>query len=188
MGLPISNVQCTNDLATYAAQQQTIANSGVLVSASAGTENENVVVKRPWLEPPEGYSPFDAQDGIDLPVVGAASTTPLTSATGAAVVLTFVVDNGYDGVINFLSDNFLGGGFQDFSGDIIWQLYADSAPIRNFNNITAQKGTVEQPRTVSPIRIYSGQTISFVVIHAANVTLNGPVVCTLTGYTYPNRG
>ena len=185
--LPVTNLQTAQDLATYAAQQMSIANTGVLSTGSAD-EGNNVVVKRPWLDPPDGYSPFDAQAGIQLPALGAASTTPLTSATGAAVVLTFVVENGYDGVINFLSDNFLGGGFQDFSGDIIWQLYADSKAIQNFSNITAQKGTVQQPRQISPLRIFSGQTISFVVIHANNIALSGPVVCTLTGYTYPNRG
>jgi len=186
-----------NNLNSLAAMHDAIAKSGILASTntvSTQYPQPTLEIHRPWIEPPEGFSPFDAQFGITLPIAGVASTTFLTNATGAAVVpLTgvsggLVVTNGYDGVIKFLSCNFLGANFQDFSGDITWALFADTKPIRNFENIRAQKGTVQEPREIPPIRIYSGQTIYWVVIHANNPALNGPVVCTLTGYTYPNRG
>lgn len=186
-----STTPITNQLTTLAAQHAAIAQSNVLASTNTNPNQgpQPVLdIKRPWIEPPEGFSPFDAQMGIALPAVGTASTTTLTSATGAAAVGSFTVDSGYDGVINSLSCNFTGAGFSDFSGDIIWILFAGQQSVRNFNNIQAQKGTVQQPRQVAPIRLYSGVTYTWVVIHVANLALNGQVVCTLTGYTYPNRG
>lgn len=136
----------------------------------------NGVVLRPWIDEPEGSVPFDEQDGITLPAVGA----------GFATVLSFQMPLGYDGVIKFLSNNFLGGGFVDFSGDIIWAILADGRPIRNFSNIRANKGTVTIPRPISPIRVYSGQLIRYVVNHVANVGLAGQVICSLDGYLYPS--
>jgi len=133
--------------------------------------------KRPWIDPPLGSFPFDEQDGINLPAIG----------NGFTVVLGFMVPNGSDGVINYISNNFLGGGFNQFSGDIIWQILADGRAIRNFSNIKAEKGTVGQGREISPIRIYSNQLIQYVVSHRANVGLNGQVVCSLNGYYYPSQ-
>lgn len=134
--------------------------------------------RRPWLDPPDGAVPFDEQDGIALPMVLGVDTT----------VLTFQVPDGFDGVINGVSNNFLGGGFVAFTGDIIWRILADGKAIRNFQNIRAEKGTVQQTRSVSPIRIFSKQTITYVVDHIANPLLNGQVVCSLTGYYYPSQG
>lgn len=186
------STQITNQLAQLAALQQNIADSGILNSTNTipiQFEQPTLTVRRPWLDPPEGYAPFDAQMGTVLPPLGTPSTVPLlTTATGATSVGSFMVEFGNDGVINALSCNFTGANFTDFSGDIVWILFADTRPIRNFQNILAQKGTVQVQRKVSPIRIYSGQLISWVVIHVNNAALNGPVICSLTGYTYPNRG
>lgn len=184
-----------NQLTTLANQHTAIAVSGVLAATNTNppsTQSPTLEVKRPWLDPPEGFSPYDYQAGVALPAVGAASTTNLTSATGSAAVLFnglgLVIPDGSDGVINALSCNFTGAGFTDFSGDITWTLYANSTPVKNFANILAQKGTVQQPREISPIRLYSNVTYTWVVTHAANPSLNGQVVCTMTGYIYPNRG
>jgi hypothetical protein len=146
------------------------ANSGGFLSGANG------IVLRPWIDEPEGSVPFDEQGGITLPAIG----------PGFSTVLSFQVPLGYDGVIKYLSNNFLGGGFVDFSGDIVWQILADNRPIRNFSNIRANKGTTGIPRPVSPIRIYSGQVISYVVNHFANIGLAGQVVVSLTGYLYPS--
>jgi hypothetical protein len=193
------STNAVNQLASLAAQHHAMAASGVLASTyspslpGAVINNQPTLeIRRPWIEPPEGYSPFDYQAGVTLPVVNAVSATPLTNATGAAAVINsngaLKMDNGYDGVINALSCNFTGAGFTDFSGDITWILFADSKPVRNFNNILAQKGTVQVPRMVTPIRLYSGVTYTWVVIHVSNPSLNGQVICTMTGYSYPNRG
>ena len=160
---------------------QYIGSTSVLDQNSPATTNTSeaaLYVRRPWLDPPPGFLPFDEQNGIALPGLGGADT----------VVLQFQVPDGYDGVINYISNNITGGGFVDFSGDIVWRIEADGRPIKNFENIRNQKGTIQQPRQVSPIRIYSGQVITYVVNHVANGALAGNVICSCNGYYYPNKG
>lgn len=159
-----------------------IGNTGILGQPLANDQGAPLepplFVRRPWLDPPSGFFPFDEQNGIALPAVGAGDT----------VVLTFVVPEGYDGVINKISNTYTAGGFVGFSGDIIWRIVANGKPIPNFQNIRNEKGTTQQPREISPIRIYSGQVIQYIVNHAANIGLVGNTICSLTGYYYPNRG
>lgn len=164
------------DLATSALQQWNALQNGVL--------NEQVdnptpyVVKKPWIDEPDGSVPFDPQNGVALGAI---------SAVIPQVILNMLVPVGFDGVIKRLSCNTVFP-FNNFSGDLQWQLRQNGRPIRNFDNILAQKGTIEIPREISPIRIYSGDLIQWVVFHLANVGLNGQVVCSLNGYFYPNQG
>lgn len=173
----MTNINSLQELANI--HQELIGSKGILASTFI-TPNPTINptdVLRPWIDEPGGSIPFDEQNGIALPAVGA----------GASTVLSFQVPLGYDGVIKYISNNFLGGGFVDFSGDIQLQILADGRPIRNFSNILANKGTPGLQRPISPIRIYSGQIISYTVNHLANVGLAGNVVCSLTGYIYPSR-
>ena len=78
--------------------------------------------------------------------------------------------------------------FNDFSGDLQWQLLQNGKAIRNFDNVLAQKGTIALPRPIPPLRIYSGDVVAWVVDHLANGALNGNTVCTLNGYFYPSQG
>lgn len=147
------------------------------VGAPPSGDGTGLISKRPWLDPPLGFYPFDEQNGIALPAI----------SPNFSVVLEFRVPNGSDGVIKFISNNITGGGFTPFSGDIIWQILADGRAIRNFENIRAEKGTVEAGRAISPIRIYSNQLIQYVVSHVANVALAGQVICSCNGYYYPSQ-
>lgn len=133
----------------------------------------------PWVQPPQGHLPFLAHDvlarpGVVFPAVGAAG-----------VVLTLPVPQGYDGVINALSNNYVAGGFVSGSGNLIWRILADGRAIRNFNNITVELGTLQLPRSVDGIRVFSGQAITYTIDHIANAALGGNTVCTLKGYFYP---
>jgi hypothetical protein len=132
--------------------------------------------RRPWIDEPSGSLPFDEQGGQALGIIGTVT-----------IVLDFYVPNGMDGVIKWISCNTVFP-FNNFSGDLVWQILQNGRAIRNFDNIRAEKGTIQIPRPISPIRIYSGDHIQFVVNHVANVALNGQIVCSLNGYFYPNQG
>lgn len=155
-----------------------------LVSSGSGNSNSNGTqpidtIKRPWLDPPEGSVTFDQSNTM---------VVPLPAIGTEAVVVSMVVPDGMDGVINAWSWNFTGGGFTQGSGDISVQMLRNAAAVRNFENVLVEKGSIQIPRPVSPIRIWSGQTINIVVAHDANVTLNGNVVGSLLGYFYPSKG
>lgn len=148
-----------------------------VLSAIADREDENLIVKRPWLEEPSGSVPLDEQDGVDLPGVGLS-----------AIVLEFLVPTGFDGVINYISNNVNFGGFVQFSDDIIWRILINQKPVRNFSNIRAEKGTIFQGRKISPIRLFSGNLVQYEVEHLANGALAGQVICSTNGYFYPSKG
>jgi hypothetical protein len=140
------------------------------------TVTPSPVVLRPWVNPPEGYVPFAPGLSVALPAVGSIAT-----------VVSLTVPDGFDGVVNYWSWNFTGGGFVQGSGDISVQILRNGAPVRNFDNVLLERGTIGIPCPISPIRIWSGQVISIVVNHVANALLNGFVIGNLTGYYYPSQ-
>lgn len=124
-----------------------------------------------------GNRAVDEQAALALPAVGTEST-----------VLTFLIPQGYDFFIRRISHNFTGGGFVQGSGDIIWRLLIDNAPVKNFQNMSSEKGSVDAPRDIDGIRAYSGQTLLYTVLHAANAALNGNIICSVNGSLYPSEG
>lgn len=123
---------------------------------------------------PQGHIPFDYQSTINLPV-----------GTTQTAIIEFKVPDGYTGLINSMTNMFLGGSFDPTAQDIVWRLLADNRPIRNFEAMYAQKGSLETPRPVDGIKVYGGQTIQLVVEHLSNAALNGPTLASLGGFFYP---
>ena len=132
----------------------------------------------PWISPPHGSYPFFPKTQVPVPAVGASS-----------IALTMQVPNGQDGVIKKFSFNYIGGGFVNGSGDLVWRILIDGRAARNASNIQSEMGTQDAPFELTmPIRIYSGQTIQIQISHVANVTLNEDTLVMLEGYFYPARG
>jgi hypothetical protein len=135
-------------------------------------------VDAPWISPPHGAVSFFPKTQVAIPAVGGTST-----------ILTMQVPNGSDGAIQKFSVNYVGGGFVNGSGDIVWRILANGKAIRNANNIISEMGTQDSPFELSStIRIYSGQTITVEVNHVANAALNQSVLAMLEGWFYPARG
>jgi hypothetical protein len=172
--------QCTQELINIINKQDdALRVRGSLAAILVPSDEKGLPMyrKAPWIDPPEGFLSFDQVGSAVIPAVGSQVT-----------VLTLIVPTGMDGVIKRLSNNVEAAGFTNGSGELVWRLLADGKPIRNYENITAQKGSAEQPRQVDGIRIYSGQTISYVLVHAANGAFTGQNTnCTLGGYFYPNN-
>lgn len=175
-------------LANLAAwHNQSIAKTGILAAYPENSSTQtmgsdaNPIVSshRPWIDEPPGSIPFDEQGVVNLTGVPAPGVTQ--------PVVIFTVPQGYDGVINHISNNATDPAFVDGSGDLIWNILINGRPIRNFGNILVQKGTLAQGRIVSPIRLFSGDVVSYTVQFAAGA-LTGQVVCSLAGYFYPSRG
>lgn len=133
----------------------------------------------PWIDPPPDYLDFDQPGSVVLPAAPSVDTT----------VLTLQVPRGYDGVIKAYSCNFLGGGFVNGSGTIIWRININGTPVRNFSNITTERGSSEQPRALAGgLRVYSEQIVTLVVNHVSDNTLAGNVLGSFQGWFYPSRG
>jgi|SRR5215467_7041213 len=184
-GINATNALTVNQAATalleLASLHNTLLTDNSLIATGTGDDKAKqeptYVVRRPWLDAPQGLIPFDEQTAVPLP----NDVLP----SGNTEVVFHVVPDGYDGVINAYSWNFTGGGFTEGSGDLVVQLLRDGIPIRNYENITVEKGTIATARPISPLRIYSKQRISLVINHVANPLLNGNVNGSLVGYDYP---
>jgi hypothetical protein len=168
-----------NDLSELAILHNQLLTTGKLIITGTGGDTAPLptysTVRRPWLDAPEGAVPFDPQTAVALGAVGTIVT-----------VVSLTVPDGYDGVINAYSWNFTGAGFVEGSGDLIAQVLRNTAAVRNYDNILVEKGTIAQPRPISPLRVYSGQIISLTVNHVANPLLVGNLVASFVGYFYPS--
>src|ERR1017187_5514650 len=167
-----------NALLELAALHNVLLVGNQLISSGTGDDkakqDPTTVISRPWVEPPEGSVPFDTQDVVPMGIVGTS-----------LVITTLVVPSGYDGTITAYSWNNTGGGFVQGSGDLQVQILRNGAAIRNYDNILVEKGSIAQPRSISPLRIYSGQTITMVINHIANGLLTGNNIGCFQGYFYP---
>lgn len=163
-----------NELAQL--HQSVLTDKEGIASGSSDPDNKRTLVRKPWLDAPDGSVPFDPEVAIAIPGIGAN-----------AIVVSHVVPEGYDGVINAYSWNFTNGNFVDGDGSIYAQVLRNGTPIRNYNFITVQKGCIQIPRPIAPLRIFSKQVISVVVFNVSSV-LTGNIIASLVGYDYPSKG
>lgn len=109
--------------------------------------------------PPDGV-PFDPTAYIALPAIGVTSP-----------VLTLTVSDGYLAVIRVLGNVFVGTGWTEGSGALIWQLLDNNGVVRNYDNIVSSLGSVSNPRPVGGgggIIVAEGHSI---VLQVNNVSL-----------------
>ncbi len=166
--------QDTLDLQATFAQTVKVLGKGAAFAALSDIEGDTSGGMPPWVIPPAGADPFDDTNVVTIGAVGSVTT-----------ILTMVVPYGYDGVIKRFYHNYLGAGLVDGNGDLVWRMLADGRPIKNFGNILTQMGNPSTPRLTDGIRVFSGQTITYVVSHVANVLLTDNVTACLAGYFYP---
>lgn len=129
----------------------------------------------PWLFEPAESESLNEHAGVALPAIGATAT-----------VLTFTVPDGRNGVINLIANVFIGGGFVEFGGLIVWRILIDDAAVRNYQNIVASFGSISNPSRISPIRIYERQVVTLQVENVApGVIVAGQTIGgRLGGYYY----
>jgi hypothetical protein len=179
----ITSASTVNDYANaldeLAALHNTLLVNGQLIATGSSGEPQPVpvaTIRKPWLDAPDNAVPFDPGGAAVLGAVG-----------GTQTIVTHVVDPGMDGVITAYSWNFIGGGFVQGSGDLVAQVLRNGTPVKNYEAILVEKGSVAIPRPIAPLRIYSNDVMTIVVTHAANALLNGNVVASMVGYDYPSQ-
>ena len=128
----------------------------------------------PHLYQPTTGLPFNPSTYVTIPAIAAV-----------AIILDFRVPNGYQGVINQLGNNFVGGGFVDGSGALIWQLLIDGVPYPNFENIIASLGNPANPSLIGAVQLRERQRVQLVVKNVAVVTAGQLIGGRVSGYYYP---
>jgi len=111
--------------------------------------------------------PFEVHGGVALPAIGSTAT-----------VISFVVPKGNNGFIRRIANTFVGGGFTDFSGALVWQILLDQtknivAP--GFDNIIASLGSVAQPSPIDGIHIFELNLVALIVKNVS-VVVSGQII------------
>lgn len=136
------------------------------------------IEKRPFIEMPAGGNPFDRLNNaaVTLPAIGTE-----------VVVVQFTVPRGKNGVIVRISNQFVGGGWVEGTGDLVWRIEADGVPVRDYESIIASLGTTSNPgdRRGNPIRIFENQRIQLICLNVAVGVAGQPLLGLLGGWFYP---
>lgn len=131
----------------------------------------------PWVFPPVNSIAFDAAGDIGLPAIGVE-----------AAIFSFQVPRGFNGVIKSIANVFIGGGFTDGSGAIVWRVLQNNQAIRGKENVINSLGSVANPSLVGGggfIRILENDLIAMDVLNVSVVPGGQIVGGRLSGWFYP---
>jgi hypothetical protein len=153
-----------------------------VINPNADTQPQ-MVTKPIWVDPPTSWLNIDQ---LAYTLLGAIGTT--------VVIISFKVPIGYNGVITGVACNFVGGGWVEGSGDVIWQILVNNAApsgANSYASIPASLGSPANPVKISGFRIFENQLVTFVALNNPAGPDGGVVVAgqrvgaRLLGYLYP---
>jgi len=138
-----------------------------------------------WIYPPINWENVDRIAYATLPAINVEAT-----------ILSFTVPIGRNGVINKVANNFVGGGWTEGTGDILWRILVDGAPppaANSYAAIPASLGSPANPTEISGFRIFENQVISVTIFNnpagpSGGITPAGQLAgARLCGYLYPRE-
>jgi len=146
------------------------------------TGEDTQPVRKPlWIDPPDQWENLDLLNYVALPAVGAQAT-----------ILTFQVPVGRNGVIKKVANNYVGAGWLEGSGTLVWQILIDGAPpagANSYASILASLGSPANPVEISGFRIYENQVLTVIIQNVAPGIVPAGQLCgaRLVGYLYPKE-
>src|SRR5690348_4723315 len=125
--------------------------------------------------------PFYKQGAIVIPAISAAPSV-------YSPVVQFVVPYGRNGYLWKIGIDYVGGGFQEGQGNIVYTVFRNAAlsrSIKGLVGLTASIGSVNNPVEIPAVQIYENETISIAVTNVAIPPAGQQLVGVLVGFTYP---
>jgi hypothetical protein len=153
---------------------------GFFDDQAGGASPELAIIRLPVTNfMPDRGEEFQRAAYVAIPAVGAS-----------AIVVQFKVPEGRNGMINRLGNVFVGGGFTEGQGGIVWQVFQDFTPgggvvAPDFDNIVASLGSVNNPSTLNGIRIKENQLVTLLAKNVSVVVAGQFIGGRLGGYFYP---
>ena len=130
----------------------------------------------PWESMPTGGEPFDRRATIDTP----------GSCAAVAVILSFRVPTGSDGVIKSYGNFVSGSSFGSGSGELQWQLLVNASVVREYGNILHVSCDSGDDRIIhGGILIYSEDRIVFRIDNISLVGAQTRAYGALSGWYWP---
>lgn len=134
-----------------------------------------IITFPPHLFQPQDGFPFDYTNYIATPAVGVA-----------APVVQFTVPEGHFGVIKRVGNVYIGAGFVEGSGSLIWQIQQNQGVVRNYDNILASLGTVTQPGDLAGSILLFEQNLVVLQVNNVGLVAGGTQVGgRLSGWFFP---
>jgi hypothetical protein len=127
---------------------------------------------------------FPSASSFNL-IRAATITLPAVSAGVFTDVLNFRVDPGKNGILKFIANQFVGGGFTDGSGSLIWRVLHDGKPVTGLENIIVSLGTNQLPSEIAPVRILANRLVQLQVTNVSIVPSGQIIEGGLRGWLYP---
>lgn len=129
---------------------------------------------------PAGGEDFEAHGYVALPAIGAS-----------AIVVAVPIPEGRMAMVKRIANVFVGGGFQEGQGGVVWQILLDGTNPNNpvvapfFDNILASLGSVSAPSTIDGIRVREDNLLQLIVKNVSIVVSGQVIGGRLGGYFYP---
>lgn len=130
------------------------------------------------LFPPPEAENLDFSGYVLLPAIAATAT-----------VVEITVPPGRNGILRGIANNFVGGGWVEGTGDVVWRLQRNGADfVQGYDNILTSLGNPSNP-TIIPgfIRILEGEVITLQVFNNAVVVAGQRSGGRLLGWFYPRE-
>lgn len=141
---------------------------------SSGDTPQPISLPAHLYMPPDGLA-FDYTAYVPLPAPAPAN----------GAVVQFTVPEGFHGVIKRVGNVFVGAGWTEGSGSLVWEILANGGVIRNYDNILASLGAVSNPAETAGILIYEQQVVTLQVFNV-NLAVGGAQAGgRLSGWFYP---
>jgi hypothetical protein len=138
-----------------------------------------------WLYPPVNWENLDE---INYALLGAIGST--------VTILSYVVPPGRNAIVQKVANNFVGGGWVEGTGDLIWRILVDgSTPpgATSYDNILASLGSPASPTQISGFRLFENQVLTVVCFNNPGGPNGGVVVsgqrigARVIGFDYPRE-
>src|SRR5690242_6708594 len=129
--------------------------------------------------PPNNWENIDQLAYVDLPAMAAQ-----------VVVLSIRIPQGRNGIIRKVANNYVGGGWTEGSGDVIWKILVDGGPIpgaTSYNTILGSLGSPANPVDIAGFRVFENQLLTVEVLNANVVVAGQKIGARLVGYLYPRE-
>lgn len=127
---------------------------------------------------PSGGEPFRFPNQASVILGAIASDT---------VVVSFTVPHGKNGAITTISNQFVGGGWTEGTGDLVWRVDVNGVAVQGFNSLISSIGSMSNPADLrfNAIRVRENDFVRLVVNNVAVVVANQYLLGQLGGFFYP---
>jgi hypothetical protein len=137
----------------------------------------------------------DVGERREIPTPGYVGSILMPAFDGLDhLVLAFTIPVGYDGILKGFTQLYTGLGFVEGSGDISWRVQVNRRYLKGMGNMQTSMGSLQGDGRNMPVgvMVQSRQWITYWVnllpAAAARLDATARIVCTVSGWLYPQQG